>query len=109
MRQDNNQNLKNERRKKMNDEQIKKAQQQWAKIIAKAWADEDFKARLIAGPAAVLKEEGIMIPKGNSIKIVENTDKLTHIVLPVRPEGTHIDQLDERVAAFARPCCICMI
>ncbi len=31
----------------------------YAKIIAQAWVDEEFKARLLADPATVLKEHGI--------------------------------------------------
>ena len=29
---------------------------QWSQIVAKAWADANFKQRLLADPAAVLKE-----------------------------------------------------
>jgi hypothetical protein len=34
------------------------------KIIAKAWMDEGFKARLLSDPMATLKEEGVEIPPG---------------------------------------------
>ena len=33
----------------------------YAKVIAKAWADADFKNRLMQDPAAVLKENGIFV------------------------------------------------
>ena len=38
-----------------------KMRKEYAKIIAKAWTDSDFKARLIQDPAAVLKENGILV------------------------------------------------
>ena len=33
-------------------------QKQMAKIIAKAWADDEYKQRFISDPAAMLREEG---------------------------------------------------
>jgi hypothetical protein len=54
-------------------------------IIAKAWSDDAFKKRLIADTATVLREEGIEIPKGVTVRAVENTDKLCHIVIPRKP------------------------
>ena len=35
----------------------------WPKIVAKAWADANFKARLKASPAEVLKEYGVSPPR----------------------------------------------
>jgi hypothetical protein len=32
-------------------------------VVAKAWADEAFKARLVSDPAAVLKAEGLALPR----------------------------------------------
>ncbi|MBF0304578.1 MAG: NHLP leader peptide family RiPP precursor [Alphaproteobacteria bacterium] len=55
------------------------------RIIAKAWADEAFKAKLIADPAATLLAEGIAVPANITLKVVENTDTVLHIVLPPRP------------------------
>lgn len=55
------------------------------RIIAKAWVDEAFKQRLIADPVATLMAEGIAIPPGLCLKVVENTDCLLHIVLPPKP------------------------
>ena len=54
-------------------------------IIAKAWADEAFKQRLLADATAVLKQEGVEVPKGMTVKAVEDTDKVMHIVLPPAP------------------------
>lgn len=75
----------------------------WARVVAKAWADEEFKARLLADPAAVLKEAGLDVPDGVTLHVVENTDSLTHMVLPAVPDSAQIgEQLDVRMAAF---CC----
>ncbi len=80
----------------MKQEQAKKVQ----RIIAKAWADEGFKKRLISNPDVTLKGEGIEIPKGIQFRIVENTDEVFHLVLPVKPAKAELsdEQLD-RVAA----------
>lgn len=51
-------------------------------IITKALQDEAFKLRLLADPAAVLKAEGIEIPKGITLKVVADTENVRHIVLP---------------------------
>jgi hypothetical protein len=92
---------KKERKVIMNEEQGKKTQQQWAKIITKAWEDEDFKARLIAEPAAVLKEEGIEVSEGITIKVMENTDNVTHVVIPLRSDGFGAENFaDPRSAAM---------
>ena len=58
---------------------------QFAKIIAKAWRDPAFKAELIANPAAALKAEGIDVPAGVTVTVLENTDKQFHMVLPPAP------------------------
>ena len=54
----------------------------FGKIIAKAWREPAFKAELIANPAAALKAEGINVPAGMTVTVVENTDKQFHLVLP---------------------------
>jgi len=65
-------------------------------LIAKCWADEDFKAKLLADPAAVLKAEGAELPEGITIKAVENTDKVFHLVIPPKPSDSELsdDDLD---------------
>jgi hypothetical protein len=57
-------------------------------VIAKCWTDEGFKRKLLADPAATLKAEGVELPAGLSIKAVENTDKVFHLVIPARPAGS---------------------
>jgi hypothetical protein len=51
-------------------------------IIAKAWADEAFKKRLLADATVVLKEEGVDVPEGMEVKAVENSEKVFHLVIP---------------------------
>jgi hypothetical protein len=67
----------------------------WAQVIAKALADEDVKSQLLANPAAVLKAEGIDVPPGLEIKVLENTEKVFHLVLPAKPTEFTDDELSE--------------
>jgi len=55
-------------------------------VITKAWSDPTFKKHLLSDPAAALSAEGVAIPADVTVKVVENTDKLVHLVLPVEPE-----------------------
>jgi Nitrile hydratase, alpha chain len=64
-----------------------KDQKAYAKIIAKAWNDPKFKEKLLKNPEAVLKENGIEIPKGEKIQVHENTSKIMHLVIPQKPTG----------------------
>ncbi|SDL52860.1 NHLP leader peptide domain-containing protein [Maridesulfovibrio ferrireducens] len=83
-------------------------QKQWAKIVAKAWADEDYKQRLLNDPTAVMKEEGIEVPEGVKFKCVEATEKQAWLVLPPRPGKGCIEAGEERLAAiFASNCFLC--
>ena len=67
-------------------------QQQMGRIIAKAWADEAFKAALMADPVATLKAEGIPVPEGLSLTVVVNTSTHLHIVLPPKPPEGEISE-----------------
>jgi hypothetical protein len=57
----------------------------WSQLVGQAWADEQFKQRLITKPAAVLREQGIEVPEGVEVRVVEPTDKLRYFVLPPKP------------------------
>ena len=58
---------------------------QWAQIVSKAWDDEQFKHRLLADPAKVLKENGITVPVGMTVNVLENTDVVCNLTLPLKP------------------------
>lgn len=60
-------------------------QAKWEMLVADTWDDEQLKQRLIDDPVAVLRERGIHIPQGLTIKIVEDTDHVEHLVLPSEP------------------------
>lgn len=79
------------------EEQVKKMQ----KVIAKAWADEAFKQKLIAQPAETLREEGLDTPPEVELRVVECTDKVVYVVLPPKPRGdeSEIVSIEERAVA----------
>ena len=71
-----------------------------ARVIAKAWVDEDYKKRLFAEPAAVLKAEGIEVPKGTKLRVIEDAPGEQTIVVPPAPSGVgEIDDVESRLAA----------
>jgi hypothetical protein len=72
---------------------------QWSKLIARAWADAAFKARLLADPVAVLQEHGLTVPPGVQVKVVENTDQVLYLMLPPAPSGELAEEDLEDIAA----------
>ena len=77
--------------KKDNDEQrtqTKKLEQsrKIGRLISMAWADEDFKRRLLADTMAVLREEGVEVRPGVEVRVLEQTDEVVHLVIPKKPK-----------------------
>jgi nitrile hydratase len=52
-----------------------------AKLVARAWVDPEFKARLIADPKAACAELGIDATALNEFVVLENTEKVRHMVV----------------------------
>jgi hypothetical protein len=77
-------------------------QRAYGKIVAKAWADEAFKKRLISDPRIVLKENGIDAPEGVEFTVVESTRKRVYLVLPPVPESgiAGAEAIEDRLAAL---------
>ena len=76
----------------MNQEEQSKALGQ---LIAKCWADEGFKQKLLADTMATLKAEGAKLPEGLTVKAVENTDQVFHLVIPAKPTNLSDEDLDK--------------
>jgi hypothetical protein len=66
-------------------------------VIAKCWADEGFKRKLLTDPTTTLKAEGVELPAGRSYKAVENTDTVVHLVIPAKPTELSDADLDMAV------------
>jgi hypothetical protein len=56
----------------------------YGEVVAKAWSDESFKERLKQDPHGVLAEHGIEVPQGTQVNVVEDTDSVQHLVLPLK-------------------------
>jgi hypothetical protein len=78
----------------------------WDLLLADAWADPALKKRLLENPAAVLKERGISIPEGCQVKVVEDTDKVEHLVIPTKPAEGELseEELSSAAGGFCGRC-----
>jgi hypothetical protein len=56
-----------------------------SKITARAWADPEYKARLMKDPAGVFSEEGFPLT-GRKVHVHENTATEFHFVIPPKPQ-----------------------
>ena len=52
-----------------------------AKVVARAWVDPEFKARLLADPKPALQDFGIDVSSSPELKVVENTDRVHHMIV----------------------------
>jgi hypothetical protein len=67
--------------------------QQYRQIIAKCWTDRGFEQQLLADPAGALAAEGISVPDGVTVKVVQDTEQVVHLVIPARPQEVSDDAL----------------
>ena len=81
------------------EEQGKKISQ----LIARCWADEGFKQKVLADPAATLRAEGLELPADLSYVAHENTEKVFHLVIPAKPTELSDEDLAQ-VAGGLYPC-----
>jgi hypothetical protein len=72
-------------------------EKQWGLIVARAWADEEFKARLLANPKAVMRDHGLEL-SAVDVRVVEDTPTIRHFVLPASPCG---DLTEEELSPVA--------
>ena len=52
-----------------------------AKVVAKAWTDPEYRARLLAEGTSAIAELGYKGPQGEQIVVVENTPTVHHLVV----------------------------
>jgi hypothetical protein len=71
----------------------------YGKVIAKAWREPAFKAKLIADPRATLAEAGVSIPADVTVRVMEDTATYLHFVLPPKPTDQLSDEALDKVAA----------
>lgn len=49
------------------------SQKALSKVVAQAWLDEGFKERFISETVAVLRENGLTLPNGVTVRVNENS------------------------------------
>ena len=78
----------------------------WAKIVAKAWCDEAYKAELLNNAEQVLKAEGAEIPEGVRVHVVEEQKPSTaeDIYLYLPPINQTISVQEEEMKKAAGMC-----
>ena len=81
-----------------------------AKVIAKAWQDEEFKQELLNQPrATIIREWGLEdIPDNVDIKVIEENPNTLYMVLPMKPviangEELSEEQLESVAGGFCAP------
>jgi nitrile hydratase subunit alpha len=52
-----------------------------AKVVARAWVDDEYKARLLAGGTEAIAELGFGGPEGDHMVVVENTPAVHNLVV----------------------------
>ena len=77
--------------------------QKMGRIIAKAWADESFRQRLLADATTLLKEEGVAVPGGLTVKAVENSEKVFYLVIPPKRAAGELSE-DELTTVTGGAC-----
>ncbi len=73
-------------------------QKAYGKLVAKAWSDDEFKAKLLSDPMTVFKENSIEVPEGIEVRMVENTADTMHFILPPEPSDELTDEQLEGAA-----------
>ena len=58
-----------------------------ANVIARAWTDSEFKARLHSDPRSALREMNVVLSGGVKISVIESDEENSFFILPPAPDG----------------------
>lgn len=53
----------------------------WSMTVAQIWRSNDYRQKFLADPKAALKEIGVTLPEGTVVKVLEDTETVTHFSL----------------------------
>ncbi|MDY6804246.1 MAG: hypothetical protein SXA11_10625 [Cyanobacteriota bacterium] len=62
-----------------------------AKLVAKTWADENFRQRFLAEPAAILREAGAILE--GTVKVIVNEGSSASKIQPCPEGGTTVYEI----------------
>jgi Nitrile hydratase, alpha chain len=57
-----------------------------AQFFARTWRDDKLKGQLKSDPKGTLRKHGFTIPDDVELKVLEDTPKVRHVVLPAAPK-----------------------
>jgi hypothetical protein len=72
----------------------------YGKVVAKSWSEPTFKSRLMADPSTALAELNVSVPSGVTVKVMEDTDQVLHLVIPPRPGELSDEDLKRVTGGF---------
>lgn len=77
----------------------KELAKRYAQFVAKVWADEGLRERLMSDPAPVLREAGFSLPEDKDVKIIElDMKKNFYFIVPTKSAEPFSDiQLESMV------------
>ena len=75
-------------------------------VLMRCWTDPEFKQALLDNPRVVLASQGITLPTGVNVVVVEDEPDRVHLVIPSKP-GTDADLNQAAAAAlsYINPAC----
>ena len=69
-----------------------------ARLLARAWKDQQFRQRLIDDPKAAIADElQVEIPGDVEVRVVQDTPQVVHLVLPVMSGKRQKELTDEEL------------
>lgn len=83
-------------------------QDYYGQVVARAWTDPDFKARLKTDPRTALAEMGLGYPDDVRLEMHENAPEVMHLVIPPQPSGEELSvmEIDKIKDGTVVPCYI---
>ena len=66
------------------------------------YKSRSYRSRVVREPRAVLREFGLELPEGMTVRVHDSTADMRYLVLPMRPEGTHGWDEEQLAAVVSR-------
>lgn len=74
--------------------------QKMGQLWARCWSDASFKAQLLADPMGVLQAQGLDVPAGLQLVVLEDSPTQVHWVIPARPSQLSDADLEGVAAGY---------